>query len=41
VPPLGDRALVVARHPSRRVFQVQTILGEQRSTDTFTGGLEQ
>jgi pilus assembly protein CpaB len=40
-PPPGDRALVVARHPLRRVFQVQTILGEQRSTDTFAGGLEQ
>lgn len=40
-PPAGDPALVVARHPSRRVFQVQTILGEQRSTDTFIGGLEQ
>jgi pilus assembly protein CpaB len=40
-PPRGDHAVVVGQHPSRRVFQVQTILGEQRSMDTFTGGLEQ
>jgi pilus assembly protein CpaB len=38
---LADHAVVAARHSSRRVFQVQTILGEQRSTDTFSGGLEQ
>jgi pilus assembly protein CpaB len=40
-PSVGGPEAVLPRHRSRRVFQVQTILGEQRSTDTFGGGSDQ
>jgi pilus assembly protein CpaB len=33
----GAAAAMLARGPARRVLRVQTILGDQRSTETFTG----